>query len=69
MVASTPCFLNKPAFSASESGANPVHPLMAMVTLGSWAITGSASARIKARATQDLISMTTLLRAQTAMML
>src|SRR5438552_2672799 len=41
MVASTPCFLNSPAFSASDSGAKPVHPLIAIVTFGSCAGTGT----------------------------
>src|SRR5215471_13426352 len=49
MVTSTPCFLKMPAFSARERGAKPVHPLMAMVTLGrSWA--GTAADRVRARA-------------------
>jgi hypothetical protein len=35
IVTSTPFFLKIPAFSASDSGANPVHPLIATVTFGS----------------------------------
>ena len=34
MVTSTPFFLKMPVFSARDSGAKPVHPLMATVTLG-----------------------------------
>src|SRR6266545_17968 len=55
MVTSTPCFLKMPAFSARESGAKPVQPLMATVTLGrSCAGAAAATARARAPATRHV---------------
>src|SRR5262245_33182300 len=60
IVASTPFFLKRPAFSASVSGANPVHPLIAIVTFGSCARTGTTIATTSASSTavtQVLLTM------------
>ena len=49
MVTSTPFFLKMPAFSASDRGANPVHPLMPTVTFGrSWATAAGAHQSVRA---------------------
>src|SRR2546428_5865734 len=59
IVTSTPRFLKIPVFSASDSGAKPVHPLMATVTLGrSWAGTGTAASTTRTATTRQAIRMT-----------